>query len=188
MGTATHGADVDIIADTMRRLRTRWDGRITLEIIGAKSAAADWYARLDVPASVAHSYPRFVQWLRAQAKRWVLGVAPLIGSRFNAAKSVLKYLDYAALGLPSILSDVEAYSSLRAQPYARLARNAPAPWYFATSALLRDESLAHKIACGAKGYVRGSHTLGVQATKRRAIWMQLTERPAFHESRKATYA
>ena len=39
-----------------------------------------------------------------------VGLAPLVGSKFNESKSVLKWEEYAALGVPCIASNVPPYS------------------------------------------------------------------------------
>jgi hypothetical protein len=49
-----------------------------------------------------------VRWLR-RLPRHDLGLAPLVADPFNSAKSDVKLLDYAALGLPALCSPGPAY-------------------------------------------------------------------------------
>lgn len=51
-------------------------------------------------------------WPRALSSSIGIGVAPLADTRFNAAKSWLKPLEYAALGIPSVVSDRAEYARL----------------------------------------------------------------------------
>ena len=69
---------------------------------------ADWYRAIPVPHHVAVSYPRFVEWIRSR-NEWHWGVAPLLDTPFNRAKSALKFFEYSALDLASICSDVSVY-------------------------------------------------------------------------------
>ncbi len=54
-----------------------------------------------------------MRWLREQRPRWHIGLAPLADTEFNRYKSDLKWLEYTALGLPVVASDLEPYRSIR---------------------------------------------------------------------------
>lgn len=56
-----------------------------------------------------------------------IGVAPLAESKFNAAKSWLKPLEYAAVGVPCVVSPRAEYSRLAKQGVGELAKN-PSEW------------------------------------------------------------
>lgn len=111
MGTRTHDADFDLLAEAMRLSDARAPGQVELSMIGVSSNAvidASWLRVIAPPSHVGASYPAFVHWFRS-LRGFDLGVAPLLRSRFNDCKSSIKVLDYAQLGLPALVSDVPAY-------------------------------------------------------------------------------
>lgn len=59
----------------------------------------------------------------ALLSRFDIGLAPLADTRFNRAKSDLKYLEYAAVGIPTIASATGTYSSVSHGLTGYLARN-----------------------------------------------------------------
>lgn len=109
MGTHTHGADLAHLRPALDALAAERPGAFDVTLIGvaADVAPAPWLARL-APDADAVSYPRFVRWLRAQGP-FDVGLAPLAPSAFNAGKSDIKLLDYAALGLLPVVEDCAAY-------------------------------------------------------------------------------
>lgn len=79
----------------------------------------------------------------AEIAKLGIGIAPLADTRFNAAKSWLKPLEYAALGVPCVASPRAEYARLHKLGVGVLARR-PRQWLTAlralvTSADLRDE-------------------------------------------------
>ena len=141
MGTATHAADLALIRPALDRLAAEHPNRFDVTIIGIAPDCepAPWLHRLSPPAD-AIAYPRFVRWLRDQGP-FDIGLAPLVDSPFNDAKSDIKLLDYAALGLLPLVSDCPAY---RADPAAadhavRVHGGADA-WYDALRRILDDRA------------------------------------------------
>ena len=111
MGTHTHAADWALIRPALDRLWETHEGRFDVTLIGVATevAPAPWLQRLSPPPE-AIPYPRFVRWLRGQGP-FDIGLAPLAETRFNRAKSDIKLLDYAALGLLPVVSRGPAYEA-----------------------------------------------------------------------------
>ena len=100
MGTETHTDDMKVLNTALERLRSSSKvPAIRLFVIGGEPAQAgqDWYTRIDVPLGC-RRYPEFVSWLRDYREYWDIGLAPLVDTMFNGAKSNLKYLEYSAFG------------------------------------------------------------------------------------------
>jgi hypothetical protein len=129
MGTRTHSADLGMLSVAMDRLESKHPGRFKLEVVGVANCHTDqaWMKVVQIPEHVGASYPAFVSWLRAQGGQQ-LGVAPLLSSPFNSCKSHIKVLDYAALGLPALTSDVQAYQPLQADVECYKCGNEPELW------------------------------------------------------------
>ncbi len=109
MGTATHDSDFSEVLPAFESLAEQYRGKFELNLIGAVRTPPkkSWINIIAPPASMG-SYPKFVRWLVAN-NRFDVGIAPLSDSAFNCAKSDIKSLDYAALGLLPLVSDCPAY-------------------------------------------------------------------------------
>jgi hypothetical protein len=112
MGSRTHDADLALILPELDALAARDSSAFRLTLVGGLSQPLQrsWLDVVDVPPEV-RRYPRFVRWLR-RLPRHDLGLAPLVRNAFNGAKSDLKLLDYAAMGVPSLCSPGPAYQDL----------------------------------------------------------------------------
>ena len=150
MGTYTHDADLARVRSALDRLHDERPGSFDLTLIGvaAETVPAPWLVRLPPPAD-AVAYPRFVRWLRSQGP-FDLGLAPLADSGFNRAKSDVKLLDYAALGLLPVVEDAAAY---RADPYADDIAVHARDWHEALSGVLDDRDEARRRAERAADHV-----------------------------------
>jgi glycosyltransferase involved in cell wall biosynthesis len=180
MGTATHDKDLALIEPALRRLHAEFGDRLGIEIVGVtgRGDLPPSIKRLDVPAAATASYPGFVNWITRQ-NRWDIGLAPLADTGFNRAKSSIKALDYAALGLPTLASDMSVYrGSIADGPGGLLAPNTAEAWYAATSRLVRSSGLRQRLAREAQASYTCSHTLAAQAAGRRAAWQALARSPA----------
>ena len=84
-----------------------------------------------------------------------LAVAPLSDNPFNRAKSHLKLLEYAALGLPVVCTDCEAY---RAAPALRL-QNDAALWTQELIRLADEPESRVELAAGLRRWLESGHIL-----------------------------
>ena len=129
-------------------------------MVGGSRERLGWCDRVTIPDSV-KDYPSFVPWLRGIAKTMDVALAPLADAPFNHAKSPLKYLDYAALGLPAVFSQVMPYmGAVRHGETGLLVPNTPEAWAQAVTSLLRDPSLRAQLAHAARADVIARHRLG----------------------------
>ena len=165
MGTITHREDLEMIREPFLRARERLlrdcGIRLILQLIGGigEDKSAPWYERLEVPRGHS-SYPRFVRWLRRTAA-WDLGLAPLVADPFNEAKSALKFLEYAALGVPGIFSRVGEYSEVIEDRRTGLLAdsNRPEEWEELIIELAASPSLRKTLATNALRQTQGHHLL-----------------------------
>ncbi len=141
MGTATHDADFAIVEPALARLHAEFAGRVRIDMIGVTARGVpDFIRRLAPPAHAIASYPGFVDWITGQpitGQNWDIGIAPLADTGFNRCKSAIKVLDYAALGLAVLASDVPAYRGSAAE----LVGNTAPAWFAALARLVRDPRL-----------------------------------------------
>jgi processive 1,2-diacylglycerol beta-glucosyltransferase len=170
MGTLTHEADLRMVLAPLRALLRRHAGRVRLELVGG--AAEDRVASLfeGLPFRQLHprhedAYPKFVPWMRRHLK-WDVAIAPLEDSAFTRCKSDLKYLDYGALGIPGVFSDVRPYrETVRHRETGLLAANEPKAWAEALEEIVSDGALRARLAEAATADVHGGRTLRANATR-----------------------
>jgi len=169
MGTATHGPDFAMVAPALERLAAMFGPRISIEMIGmTMGAVPSCVGRVHPPASAA-SYPAFVNWL-SQENRWHIGLAPLADTPFNRAKSAIKAMDYAALGIPTVASAIGVYDgAVRDGESGLLVANTEAAWVTAVAGLIRDPARREHLAAGARQAFAERFSLASQAAARRKI-------------------
>jgi glycosyltransferase involved in cell wall biosynthesis len=98
--------------------------------------------------------------------RWDVAIAPLEDNAFTRCKSDLKYLDYAALGIPGVFSDVRPYrKTVRHRETGLLAANESNAWADALEEVVSDAALRARLAEAAKAEVRGSRMLRTNAVR-----------------------
>lgn len=106
MGGASHGVDIGLIAPPVRRFLDRepgWD----MHLMG-----------IDYRPTIRHANTRFTPWTHVVTDPHAfygsidfdIGLAPLHPTVFAQSKSHIKALEYAALGIPVIASESDAYS------------------------------------------------------------------------------
>jgi glycosyltransferase involved in cell wall biosynthesis/GT2 family glycosyltransferase len=176
MGSATHERDLALILPALQRLRTDYPDRVTIDVIGMTPSFAlpPGLRRLSPPFYATQSYPAFVHWINTVTPGWHVGLAPLADTPFNRAKSAIKTMDYAAMGLAILASDVPAYHGSLADGVAgRLVSNEPDAWLDALSWLVRDQALWRATAGNGRAAFLAQASLKCQAEGRRAAWTAL---------------
>lgn len=136
MGTPTHQEDFDLIAPALAAV-TQADSGFRVSVIGIQSADLPaWAERIDIP-DACKSYDQFVPWLKSLAGGFDLGLAPLVDNPFNRFKSELKIMDYSALGLPVLASDMPVYRPFGTRPGVTLVQSTARAWQNAIADLVQ---------------------------------------------------
>lgn len=155
MGLPDHAEDLELLAPVFKQLRGA--AQLTFASRFPTGHSDDWHRSLAVPPGRG-AYPDFVRWLVAQRDRWDLAVAPLLDTPFNQAKSDLKFLEYAALGLPGVFSKLEPYASIDGD-MGLLVDNDPDAWRDAIASLAEDPHKRAGIAERAQHYVKSNRLI-----------------------------
>lgn len=106
-GTASHTAEFKWLFPIMQEVLKR-NPRIHFELF-ADSQTAKLFRKLPRTA-VLHpmSWPQYLAY--TQSRKAEIGLAPLLPSKFNAARGATKWMDYARMGAVGIYTDVQPYS------------------------------------------------------------------------------
>ena len=164
MGTTTHAGDLAMLRPIVESLRRDAGIDATLSVIGGELLhdGPTWYSRVLIPPGTAN-YPQFVAWLRSQAGAWDVAVAPLAETPFNLSKSDLKFLEYSALGLAGVYSDLTPYHSCSDGETGLRVENDTGSWCEALAGLHASPELREELAANAQWYVRAERCLEHQA-------------------------
>ena len=114
-----------------------------------------------------------VSQLAETMKGFDIGLLPLVDHAWNQSKSDLKYLQYAALGIPAVASPLPCYARTIESGAGLISEhNAPAAWYNNLKALILDEGLRRGIGARARQLVYLKHNIKDQVR----VWVDVYER------------
>jgi processive 1,2-diacylglycerol beta-glucosyltransferase len=169
MGTLTHDADLLMIVPALREVCARHVGRVEIQLVGVAERRETLNAldglplRMVSPFPEEGEYPLFIVWLTHRL-RWDIALAPLVDTPFNACKSDLKHLDYAAMGAAGIYSDVPAYAGMvRHGETGWLVPNDTAAWVETLETLIAEPARRRALALAAADYLYGERVLARKA-------------------------
>lgn len=158
IGTPTHSQDLEIISEAVKRIELEFGGMISVEIIGGFQDSKILFGNpIALPKNT--DYPNFVEWLGKRIN-WDIGLIPLLDDKFNRSKSYLKFLEYSALNLAIICSDVPTYSHVaKNEVNCLIAKNNPDDWYEKIKRLIIDANLRKRLAHQSRIEISESHTI-----------------------------
>jgi glycosyltransferase involved in cell wall biosynthesis len=82
-----------------------------------------------------------------------IGIIPLADNIFNRSKSNIKFLEYSAMGIPTIASDMEPYKEIEQGKTGFKVSDRFKDWKKALMDLIGNEELRHHIGQNARQYV-----------------------------------
>jgi glycosyltransferase involved in cell wall biosynthesis len=140
---------------------------------------------LKVPDKRKH-YPQFVDWFRGVASYCDLAIAPLVDTEFNRCKSELKFLQYSAVGLPSLSSNCPPYSNIVKHGIdGILVENTTAAWYKAIVLCLSHRDRLTQIGNAARQEILHHHLMSDRADSYCQLFVNLIEPIAARQPAKA---
>ncbi|HEY1119901.1 MAG TPA: glycosyltransferase [Acidimicrobiales bacterium] len=154
--THTHVRDLEVMGDAAARLVD--DGH-RLHVVGTGDGVREELHLDDRPFTTSGWVP--IDRYPYEYARLSAAVCPLVDSRFCRAKSWLKMIEAAALGVPVVASPLPEYARLHEMGVGGLA-DSPDEWHQALSAVLRSPSLAADVAA------RGREVVAEWTYERRA--------------------
>ena len=158
MGTQTHQADFDLVKTALHRIKKEFTAQVEVFLIGVTSGASSdkWYQTIPVPDNVGSNYPAFVNWM-VNGEGFDIGITPLVDNEFNRCKSAIKFLDYSALGMVTVASDLGVYTPIRQGDNGFLVPNDEESWYLTLKKLIADPELLRRVGLTAQTEVSKSY-------------------------------
>jgi len=149
-GSITHNQDFEMILPAIIRLMNTYDN-VRLSLVG-KIALPDELKVFDNRVV----YNEFVDWrkLPALLASVDINIAPIEKTIFNSAKSENKWIEAALVRVPTIASNVGAFSQMvENKKTGILCENTIDAWYLAMESLVKDADYRAEIAQNAYLYV-----------------------------------
>lgn len=142
-GGASHLKDVKIVAPVLRSVLNKYRSRVEAHFVGV-----DYRELVGRPM-------RFTPWAHKTTDYYRLidfdiGLAPLVPTRFAETKSNIKALEYAALGIPVIASDVAPYRDFVIDGVTGWLVRQPNDWGMRIRQLINDEAMRTEMGAKAK--------------------------------------
>lgn len=101
-----------------------------------------------IPWANFYDYPNLMQGIKAD-----IAIAPIGDTTFNLAKSDLKYLEYSAMNIPSLLSSIGSGKGPYDQTNGELVENCPDAWYNAIKDLAANRTKQEEILVKQQNFV-----------------------------------
>lgn len=153
MGGVTHTQDLKLLLPAIKILAIKYPDQLEFIFYGANLELTE-----PLPVTVTnlksetYVYADFARVALSQPAD--IAIAPLEDNDFNRCKSNIKYLEYSAMGLPGVFSNVLPYSSVIKQGSNGFVAASTDDWVKAISRLIDDPILRLQIAKEAQGNVR----------------------------------
>jgi glycosyltransferase involved in cell wall biosynthesis len=162
MGTPTHDQDFLMILPAIKNIMEKYKDIVRFEIVGVLSDDSIIKSirnakKIDVKNN--YEYPKYWSWMKKNIF-WDIAIAPLEKNLFNNCKSDIKFLDYSALGIAGVYSNVEAYKhTIINGETGLLVDNNIDDWFEAIEKLINDNNYRISIANKSKQYLINNRTL-----------------------------
>ena len=196
-GTRTHGNDVKLIENAIYNVKKVFNNKnIILEVVGVCSENHEWIKKINMPNNYKNNptykdylknfvsnflsrhnlmynslpYINFINWMQNEMD-WDIAVAPLEDTNINRSKSNLKYLEYTALNIPGVYSNIGPYKEIGEKNTGIVVNNTPEEWEKALINLIEDNELYETILKNAHEDVEKNYLVKNSST----IWKDILD-------------
>lgn len=162
MGTFTHKNDIKIIEKAISNVQCYFSDnfgkKVIFEIIGITNDVPSFANSIKIPNDC-KSYPKFITWIW-DVIDWDIALAPLEDNDINSSKSEIKFLEYSAMGIPGIFSNIGAYSEVIQDGVTGLiVNNCTEEWESALIKLIEDKKLYGNITINSRDLVDSNYSI-----------------------------
>ncbi len=166
-GTLTHAEDLSIVLPALQRLHAVHGDAIRFIFMGMTPSQEINLGETEVlPFEPAYrSYAEILRQARID-----LAIVPLADNSFNRSKSPIKWLEYSALGIPAVFSDLAPYAIVEHGRTGMRVSNTTDEWYASVDALIRDPIKRREIGKAAQAEVLENWSLSKHADAYRSIY------------------
>jgi glycosyltransferase involved in cell wall biosynthesis len=161
LGSSSHVPDLEMIVPILARLLDEYGERLVLRLWGIpipdRLAGRSNVESLDIGMV---SYAEFAAYFSRQDCD--LFIAPLQDNLFNRCKSAIKFLEYSALGVPGVYSNLPPYSDVITPGKNGQLAATPDEWLAHLTDLIEDPALRSQLGEAAQATLRQNWLLSRQ--------------------------
>lgn len=144
MGSYTHQSDLESIVPALVKIAETYKNKVKFKLWGLpKSLELLDSEYSEYFPAISSMYIKFVEQFKKE--KIDIFIAPLDDNQFNRAKSHLKYLEYSAMKVPGVFSDLEPYSSFIYDGTNGFLATTQDEWYEKLSRPIEDHDLRKKV-------------------------------------------
>lgn len=160
-GSETHKSDLRELGGSLHTLNSQYNvSRKTKILFGFFGFILPELWGLEPNVAFATGVPFLDYPQKLASLHYNIGLAPLKDCFFNQCKSELRYLEYAALGIPVIATDIAPFRrAIVHDNNGILVKNKPRKWVSAMKRLLADTDFRHYLARNAYKRVRSDYNI-----------------------------
>lgn len=163
-GSKTHLNDLMIIQEAIINIYSKYKEQVEFLFWGDITEKIEKQCKVIKVSKYFNKYSDYAEHLKSLDID--IGLIPLKKNKFNTSKSNIKWLDYSAAGIASILSDVEAYnSSVINEINGILVKNDTSSWVEAIEDLIINSRKRERIAENAREVVLSQHSIQKNSAK-----------------------
>ena len=142
-GSIDRAGDIeDILKDAMLKVKQTYGERVQFEFFGAIPSFAEELKARCIP--YCDSYDAYRKTLGSLA--WDIGLAPMPDTPFHACKHYNKFVEYGAVGVVGVFSDVMPYTRLKEMNMPTcFCENKTEAWYAAICSLIERQGEREKL-------------------------------------------
>ncbi len=165
-GSGNHGSDLKRIEAPLLAILDEFPN---VEFITAGEMRDRTYIKHD-RSYISDNWVSIDQW-PAACKGWQMdiGIAPLVDSSFNRAKSNLRWLEYSALSIPTVASKVYPFEKSIRDGVDGLIANSPKAWYESLRRLILDPNIRFWMGAEAYRAVKKNYSMNKMAETYKSI-------------------
>jgi glycosyltransferase involved in cell wall biosynthesis len=154
-GSPSHKVDIDVIEDALINVLNKYPD-VRLKGLGWNfTENVKWDSLRNRIKFIGYNLPdKFA----VEMKDFDIAIAPLADTKFNRSKSNLKYLEYSALGIPAVASDVEPYKIIQ-HGITGLLADSPGQFEHYLETLINNKFYAEHIGLNAYKFVKTNYNL-----------------------------
>ncbi|GLW61660.1 hypothetical protein Hthe01_20090 [Hydrogenophilus thermoluteolus] len=165
-GTASHTPDLKKIESALLRVASLYRERVEIVLMCAWTQdleACEQVRLIKTPVDYWNYLPTLAKF------DLDIALAPLDDTPFNRCKSDLKWVEYSALSIPTLCSDVAPFAQAKALGLAKVIPNDPEQWFATLIDLIENPAARRELGEAAYAYVREHRTLEAHAGEYAAI-------------------
>lgn len=181
MGGNSHKPDLEFVLPILLEIAEKYHGRVNFNFYGIQPPAMLMeHAEVRWSPIKTFDYQEFAS--DFQQFEADIVIAPLGDNIFNRCKSGIKFLEYSALGIPGVYSNLEPYSSMVTQGENGLLATSQDDWKNSLCKLIEDPILRIRIGINAQECVRNNWLMSSNAE----LWREHYENIISSEPRRFT--